>query len=168
MHSKGHSSKSQPRIAFTEPKVPKNATLPSCLPGWGHHLGSAPCPEGTTQSVQRSPQVLRRLKHYTRLYEVKNAKGAQPPHIPDLLEQATVLPLDPIFVANMALAPTTMGQKPRTWFRHFGNREIIAQGGVHQNRDLVDTKSHASCAARQNKDKQTAFPTSWGKAERTN
>ena len=46
--------------------------------------------------------------------------------------------------------------------------EIIAQGGVHQNRELVDTKTHASCAARQNKDKQRAFPTTWGKAERTN
>ena len=44
----------------------------------------------------------------------------------------------------------------------------IAQGGVHQNRDIVDTKTHASCAARQNTDKQSAFPTTWGKAERTN
>ena len=37
--------------------------------------------------------------------------------------------------------------------------EIFAQGGVHQNRDIVDTKTHASCAARQNKDKQSPFPT---------
>ena len=45
--------------------------------------------------------------------------------------------------------------------------EFFAQGGVHQNRDIVDTKTHASCAARQNKDKQSPFPTTWGKAERT-
>ena len=39
------------------------------------------------------------------------------------------------------------------------NIEKIAQGGVHQKRDIVDTKTHASCAARLNRDKQSGFPT---------
>ena len=37
--------------------------------------------------------------------------------------------------------------------------EKIAQGRVHQKRDIVDTKTHASCAAGQNRDKQSPFPT---------
>ena len=37
--------------------------------------------------------------------------------------------------------------------------EKIAQGGVHQKRDIVDTKTHTSCAAGLNRDKQSGFPT---------
>ena len=49
-------------------------------------------------------------------------------------------------------------QNPTNW--HPGPKiEKIAQGGVHQKRDIVDTKTHASCAARLNKDKQSGFPT---------
>ena len=35
----------------------------------------------------------------------------------------------------------------------------IAQGEPLPKRDIVDTKTHASCAARLNKDKQSPFPT---------
>ena len=36
--------------------------------------------------------------------------------------------------------------------------EKIAQGGSLDNRDIVDTKTHASCAAGQHRTKQRAFP----------
>ena len=52
----------------------------------------------------------------------------------------------------------TYRQKQGIW--GFGpGSEIIAQGGVHQKRDIVDTKTHALCVARQNTTKQSGFPT---------
>lgn len=45
--------------------------------------------------------------------------------------------------------------------------ENIAQGGPLPKRDIVDTYTHASCAIGPNITKQTYFPTTWGKAERT-
>ena len=45
-------------------------------------------------------------------------------------------------------------------------RKNIAQGGPLPKRDIVDTKTHASCAIGPNMSKQTGFPTTWGKAER--
>ena len=44
--------------------------------------------------------------------------------------------------------------------------EKIVQGRAHPKRDIVDTPTHASCATWPNTTKQTAFPTTWGKAER--
>ena len=43
------------------------------------------------------------------------------------------------------------------------NREIIAQGGPQPKRDIVDTKTHATCARGQNTNKQKGFPTTWGR-----
>ena len=47
-----------------------------------------------------------------------------------------------------------------------GKSEIIAQGGPHQKRDIVDTKTHTLCAAGQNWTKQRAFPTMQGKGHK--
>lgn len=149
-------------------KVLKNATCSSCLPAWRHHLWSTPCPHHALWSIQSHPQVSDRLQHYTRPQDFQNAKCAPPPSLPGLLGQAGPLPLSPYFVASTGIASTIISQKHGVQLRPFEKREIIAQGGVHQNRELVDTKTHASCAARQNRDKQRVFPTTWGKAERTN
>ena len=39
----------------------------------------------------------------------------------------------------------------------------FAQGEALPKRDIVDTTFHASCATRQNRHKQAAFPTTWGR-----
>ena len=149
-------------------KVSKNATCSSCLPAWRHHLWSTPCQTDTLQAIQDHPQVSDRLQHYTRPQDFQNAKCAPPSLLPGLLGQAGPAPLSPYLFASTDIASTIICQKHWVQLRPFEKCEIIAQGGVHQNRALVDTKTHASCAARQNRDKQTVFPTSWGKAERTN
>ena len=46
------------------------------------------------------------------------------------------------------------------------NPKNIAQGGALPKRDIVDPKTHASCATGPNMTKQFSFPTTWGKAER--
>ena len=65
--------------------------------------------------------------------------------------------------------PTNEGPHLYSKYSHHGTRqkcpslgwpndEIIAQGRAHQNRELVDTKTHASCTARQNWTKQRPKP----------
>lgn len=79
-----------------------------------------------------------RLQWFAKLQEIKNAKSAPTPLLPGLLGQATLVLLHPNFVADLASASTVMPLILRAQFQHSQKCEIIVQGGIHQNRELVD------------------------------
>ena len=139
--------------------MPQNATHASCPPGWDTLTRSVPSPPGAWHSVQCQTTVSDRWKWSREPQDSKNAKSALALLLASLLGHPTQVLPGPNFVARLPTGPTTDTQIPPAQFQYREKCEIIAQGGVHQNRELVDTKTHASCAARQNRDKQRAFPT---------
>ena len=139
--------------------MPKNATHASSPPGWDTLPRSVPSSPDACYPVQCQTTVSDRWKWSGEPQDSKNAKRALALLLASLLGHPTQVLPGPDFVARLPTGPTTDTQIPPAKFQYREKCEIIAQGGVHQNRELVDTKTHASCAARQNRDKQRAFPT---------